>query len=163
MDSHPLEQNLFGNQSDDGILHSLDCRGLGSEGQSPGTSKTCRSNQQLALLLSLGAQKSFSLTSFHPSHHMQTSPNPPQKKLAPLLRDGRHLLTFSFEHAYKLCPHGHGHIGDEAGCQLLAVGHQVIAGRDEEVRDVGEKVEEAASSSRNICCQQTEKREGKRQ
>lgn len=43
------------------------------------------------------------------------------------------------------------------------MGHQVVAGRDEEVRDVGEEVEEAASGSRDVCCQHREKQEGKRQ
>ena len=105
------------------------------------------------------------LPDFFPPLTPHTSQSQPttKKRLAPLPRDGRHSLTFSFEHAYKLCPHGHGHVGDEAGRQLLAVGHQVVAGRDEEVRDVGEKVEEAASSSRDVCCQHREKREGKRQ
>lgn len=72
------------------------------------------------------------------------------------------MLTFPFKHADELRPHGHGHVGDEAGCQLLAVGHQVVARRDEEVGDVGEEVEEAASGSRDVCCQHREKREGKR-
>lgn len=73
------------------------------------------------------------------------------------------VLTFSFKHADELCPHGHGHVGDKAGRQLLAVGHEVVAGRDEEVGDVGEEVQEATGSSRNICCEHREKREGKHQ
>lgn len=60
-------------------------RGMGSEGQSPGADMTCGSKIQLTLLLSLGAGKRFSLACFHPSRHIQATPNIHTTKKAWLL------------------------------------------------------------------------------
>lgn len=123
-------------------------RHMGSEGQSPGAAQSCKApSNRLSCSCSVSAELPSA-----PQLPIQTHPG----REAPV-------LTFSFKHAYELCSHGHGHVGDEAGCQLLAVGHQVVARRDEEVGDVGEEVQEASSSSCDICCEHREEQEGKHQ
>lgn len=53
-------------------------------------------------------------------------------------------LTFAFKHSNELGSHGHGHVGDEAGRHLLGMAQQVVAGPQEQIRQVAQEVDEAA-------------------
>lgn len=65
-------------------------------------------------------------------------------------------LTFAFKHSYELRPHGHRHVGDEAGWHLLGMAQYVVTRPQEQIRQVAQEVDEAPRGGGHIGWSQTD-------
>lgn len=65
-------------------------------------------------------------------------------------------LTFAFKHSYELRPHGHSHVGDEAGWHLLGMAQYIVTRPQEQIRQVAQEVDEAPRCGGHIGWSQTD-------